>query len=219
MSTEVRDVRGQSFDLNDEKRVFEVLSRDGALIFPSHSRLGVPFNSVNLVQGRESSGNLGYSTYEFVRRDNILSAVIGKALFLLHDGYAMGGSKILIPVPGMRAPLLYQYPAFSVTLFGDVHDASIEFYLTVETAASERHDLIIRSGDILLCTDKSKRTFPQARGETTFVHETYYCRDEIVALPPGLVTQYLQAGQGELVLDDEGNVIWTKENFLRHRPQ
>ncbi|KAF8533998.1 hypothetical protein BDD12DRAFT_862660 [Trichophaea hybrida] len=217
MATEVRDIHGRTFDLADEQTVTEALQNDGILVICSRSTINVPMNSLNQVEAREKWGDLGYTTDEFVKRDIFLPKDVGRALFLLHDTYTLGTSKILIPVPRHKDSLLRPYRAFTATLLGGPRDANTELYLSIETTAGDLKNLTLHGGDILVCTDTVKRTIPQTLDSTVFVSETYYCRQEIVSLEEKLANQYMAEAGGELYRDNLGNVIWSKERFLNRQ--
>ena len=79
-----QSIHGETFDLNDEKKVTEAL-RDGALVILSATVVNVPINSANLMEAWVKQGNLGYTTDEFVQKQWFLSPV--SPSLLQHETY------------------------------------------------------------------------------------------------------------------------------------
>lgn len=193
----------------------QALREDGVLVIRQCSSIEVPMNSLNRLQAREAMGILGYTTFEFLKKEIFISTVVGKVLFLLHSRYTIGISKLLIPVPKFRDPTLRSYNAYVATLFGGPKDTEISFDLSIKTARSEHKELTINGGDILLCTDKIERTIPQTQIGTAFISETFYYPPQISGplLQEKLIIDYMKEGGEELERDGEGHVVWLHDRF------
>lgn len=113
---EVRSISGHAtFDLTSPlsaEAATRQLLADGAIVILQRANITVPMNSLNLVQAREVSGNLGLTTYEFLLKDNFLSAPVGEVLFRLHPRYTLGTSKLLVPVPRYEDTEVRKYGAY-----------------------------------------------------------------------------------------------------------
>jgi len=71
-----RTILGKHIDLNNEMEIIGALQRDRALVILSATVIDVPINSVNVREAlRKQQFNFGYTTYEFVKKEWVLSPV------------------------------------------------------------------------------------------------------------------------------------------------
>ncbi|KAA8895224.1 hypothetical protein FN846DRAFT_912035 [Sphaerosporella brunnea] len=214
----VRDITGNRFTLEDTAKVKQALQRDGVLVICARSDIRIRPNSANKVSVRPTNGLFGFVTAEFLEGRNIFDDAVGMVLFLLHEKYALGVSKLLLPIMGCVDENLRLYPALTVSFFGDLSDSDTEFEQSIETATGVQK-LVVKGGDILFCTDAVKRTIPHVQTKkTAFVVEVYYYRDRAPdVLEKELVKHYMEEGGAELYVDSHGHVIWSKERFRMSR--
>ncbi|KAI5846610.1 hypothetical protein DFP73DRAFT_546432 [Morchella snyderi] len=214
--TLIRTVNGEIIDVDGQpESVVRIMGEDGILIICQRSNITVPMNSINLIQARETCGDLKFTTFEFMEKEIFMSSAVAKILFLLHGQYRMGTSKILIPVPQYKDSVLRSYGAYVATLFGGPRDVNVTFHLSIETATKQLKEITVNGGDILLCTENIQRTIPQTHSGTAFVSETYYYPPHLtnVRLDANLAIDYMTQGGGELQRDASGNIIWSREGF------
>lgn len=72
-NTRVRDIRGAEFCMNEEDKISQTLTADGALIICSISTIPIQMNFANKVNAFEQNGIMGYTTQEFVKRELFLN--------------------------------------------------------------------------------------------------------------------------------------------------
>jgi hypothetical protein len=76
MATVVRSVHGETFTLEARPdAVRAALEEDGVLVICQRSPIDITPNSVNEVQAREVWGILGFTTWEFVKKEIVMSEV------------------------------------------------------------------------------------------------------------------------------------------------
>lgn len=76
-SVKIRNIHGETFNLDDqgEATIRALLEEEGVLVICQRSNIAVPMNSLNLIQAREVRGDIGYTTFEFLKKDIFMSAV------------------------------------------------------------------------------------------------------------------------------------------------
>ena len=76
MATVIRNIHGETFTLEERPDAARsALEGDGALVICQRPKIDILPNSVNEVQAREVWGNLGFTTWEFVKKEIVMSAV------------------------------------------------------------------------------------------------------------------------------------------------